>query len=225
MTAQYKGNGRSVVIDDETALWCARMLVGEGYKGDKGASVLWATLFRFLGMPKKWKSYRYMIRAFSSPINSRWLPGGSLYEKYKDSKNKAHQMATSPQAVKRRTKIIGLTWDKIPETVKNTVQLFADGSLPIPSEFGDEKLSNFASYPGLKEKHPEGVDIGGDWFFVDPALKKNFEVQIFDATPPDTTPPDTTPPDTSPLKNPKAGFAAGILLLMVAYWLMKTGKV
>lgn len=215
MAAQYKGNGRSVIIDDDTALWCARMLVGEGYEGEKGPAVLWATLFRYLGMPHKWKSYRHMIQRFSSPINAEWLPGGSLYEKYKNSKNKAHQMATSPAAVKRRTKMISLTWDKIPTTVKDTVQLFADGSLEIPAVFGDSKISNFASYPGLKEKHPEGVDIGGDWFFVDPALKKNFEVQIFDATPQPGSPIE---------KDPKLGFAIGILLMMAAYWLMKKGQ-
>jgi len=213
MSAQYEGNGRLAVIDDDTALWCARMLVGEGYKGEKGAAVLWSTMFRFLGMPKKWKSYKNMIQLFSSPINARWLPGGDLYEKYKDSPNKAHQMATSQDAVKRRTKIISMPWSKIPETVKNTVALFASGNLPIPGIFGDLKISNFASYPGLKEKHPDGVDIGGDWFFVDPALKTDFDVQILDI--------DEPKPEK---KNPKAGFVAGVMLLMVAYWLMKTGK-
>lgn len=215
MTAEYRGNGRTVVIDDETALWCARMLVGEGYKGDKGAAVLWATLFRYLGMPYKWKSYLNMIQQFSSPIDKEWLPGGKKYEKYKDSKNKAHQMATSPAAVKRRKRIIALTWDKIPDVVKETVKLFSEGSLDIPWQFGDRKFSNFASYPGLKEKYPDGVDIGGDWFLVDPALKKNWEVQIADV---DTPPADSTKPE------PKAGFALGILLLMAAYWLMKKGK-
>lgn len=214
MVAEYRGNDRRVVIDDQTAVWCARMLVGEGWKGDKGSAVLYSTLFRFLGMPHKWPDYQTMIRLFSQPINARWNPGGDLYEKYKTSDDPVYKAATSDKAVKRRFKIQSMKWNQIPKGVKALVNSFSRGQLAIPHQFGDEKFSNFASWEGVKTLHPAGVDIGGDWFFVDPKLKKNFEVQIA----------NVGNYDLSKKPQPRTGFAFGVLLLMAAYWLMKKGK-
>lgn len=213
MTAEYRGNGRSVVIDDETALWCGRMLQGEGWKGDKGAAVLYSTLFRYLGYPKKWPDYKTMLQLFSQAINQRWLPGGDLYEKYKNVDKPAYRSATSEAAVNRRLKNRSMTWDQMSDGVKQRVIDFRNGQLPIPWQFGDRKISNFGSWEGIEKAWPDGFDIGGDWFFVDPNLLQDWELQIADST-----------ENEDAKKEPKAGFALGILLLMAAYWLMKKGK-
>jgi hypothetical protein len=214
MIAEYKGNDRSVVIDADSALWLARMLVGEGYTGDKGAAVLWSTLYRYLGMPHKWPSYKRCCQLFSTPINDRWIPGGDLYEKYKTSNKPVYKQATSKKAVEKRLKIRSMEWDDMPQPVIDTVDAFSKGTLPPPNQFEGKKISNFASWKGVQEKYPNGIDIGGDWFFVDPNLKTGWQLQIIDSSKTDDEPEQ---------KDPKTGFTLGVLLLMAAFWLMKKG--
>lgn len=182
--AHYKGNGRAAALDSETMLWAARMLVGEGWKNGKGAAVLWCTMYRFLGMPHKWPSYLYMIRRFSQPINERWLPGGDLYERAAKSNNAERQKAVSKERVARRRRIQNLEWSEIPEGAKQLVAKFALGDLPAPAEFAGLKYSNFASYANVEKKHPGGIRIGGDYFFVEPTLQDfNIEIQRNVGTP------------------------------------------
>jgi len=185
MTVEYHGNNRVALIDDTTKLWCGRMLIGEGWKNGKGEAVLWSTLYRFLGMPHKWKSYLEMIRLFSQPINSRWLPGGDMFDKYKENSNPVYQKATSDKAVERRTRIQSTTWDELPKGVQTIVEQFSTGSLLPPPKFGNKKYSNFASYNGVQKSHPGGIDIGGDWFFIDPNIKTDWEISIAEASPQD----------------------------------------
>jgi hypothetical protein len=179
--ARYRGNGREAAIDSTTALWAGRMLYGEAGQNcteEQGAAVLWCTMYRYLGMPHKWDSYLSMIRLFSQPINDRWLPGGDLFEKYKNSKNEVYQNATSDRAVARRRKIQSMEWSALPQTIQLTVGIFALGQLPPPSGFNGMMMSNFASYDGVDKKYPGGTWIGGNYYFVDPQLDRNFQVEV-----------------------------------------------
>lgn len=169
---------RSAAIDSKTALWCGRMLIGEGWKDGGGSAVLWSTMYRFLGMPHNWGSYLNLIRLFSQPINEKWLPGGQLFEKYKNSKKAVYQRATSDAAVARRRRIQSTEWADLPIKVQQIVGQFAIGQLKPPPEFGGRPFSNFASYKGVETKYPGGVWIGGNYFFVDPALKQNWELVV-----------------------------------------------
>lgn len=176
--ALYRGNGRTVALGSQSVIWACRMLVGEGWQHGKGEAILWAMLYRYLGMPHKWDSWTEMIRLFSQPINARWIPGGDLYEKYKTSKKEVYQIATDAAHTKRRLKIQSMQWVDFPERLKVIVTDFALGVLPVPEVFAGKKISNFASYKGVQTKYPNGINIGGDWFFVDPQLKSDLTVEI-----------------------------------------------
>lgn len=176
--ALYQGNGRKVALGANTIIWCCRMLVGEGWKNGKGEAILWAMLYRYLGLPHKWDSFTSMIRLFSQPINSRWIPGGDLYEKYKTSKKEVYKQATSEERVKRRLRIQSMEFSDFPEKLKQIVTDFALGVLPVPDIFNGQLISNFASYKSVKSKYPDGINIGGDWFFVDPQIDRNLHVEI-----------------------------------------------
>jgi hypothetical protein len=177
--AHYVGiNGRRAALDASTALWAGRMLVGEGYKNGSGPAVLWSTMYRYLGMPHDWGSYTNLMRSFSQPINPKWLPGGSLFEKYKTSKKEVYKIATSDKAVSRRRRIQALEWRDLPIKVQQLVGSFAIGQLPPPPEFNGKPFSNFASYKGVDTKFPGGIWLGGNYFFVDPSLRKNLQVKV-----------------------------------------------
>lgn len=176
--ALYKGNGRTVALGSSSIIWACRMLIGEGWKNGKGEAILWSMLYRYLGMPHKWDSWTDMIKLFSQPINPRWIPGGDLYEKYKNSNKEVYKIATDEAHTKRRLRIQSMEFADFPEKVKQIVTDFALGVLPVPSVFGGKLISNFASYKGVESKYPNGIDIGGDWFFVDPSIKKNLQVEI-----------------------------------------------
>ena len=42
---------------------------------------------------------------------------------------------------------------------------------------GRDRLSNWASYPGVREKYPQGVELDGEWFLEDVGLM-NGDVKI-----------------------------------------------
>jgi hypothetical protein len=177
--AHYIGvGGRRAALDSTTALWAGRMLMGEGRKNGSGPAVLWSTMYRYLGMPHDFGSYLNLIRAFSQPINPRWLPGGDLFEKAKNSKREVYKIATSDRAVKRRRRIQSLQWSDLPIDVQEMVGRFAIGQLPPPDEFDGRPYSNFASYKGVENKYPGGKWIGGNYFFVDPTLRTNWDLKI-----------------------------------------------
>lgn len=170
-TAVYSAGRRRAVFEPKTALWAARMLVGEGYKGGKGAAVLWALMVRYMNMPHRWSSFLHLMREFSQPINDRWMPGGDLFEATKRKKDDLSKRATSPAAVRRRKWIRSLSWQDIPNEAKTIVQQFARGVLPYPRRFKGNLFNNFASYPGLSDKYPGGVFYGKEYFFKDSDFK------------------------------------------------------
>jgi hypothetical protein len=179
MTATYRYLGplesnrdRVCQIDEETALWAARMCVGEGGRKcseEKAAAMLWALMNRWFLHPARrhWPTFLYLMRRFSQPINPRWQKGGDLARKYRN------KPAGSPARLRRRARICALTWDDIPEQILFAVEWFRLGIMPPTDkllELDHPRISNWASYPGLLERYPWGIDIDGDWFFEDVRL-------------------------------------------------------
>ncbi len=178
-TYRYNGpadNDRHTVIDAETALWAARMIVGEGGKRcskKKAAALLWALMNRWMLHPARrhWPSFLYLMRRFCQPINPRWMEGGDLARKYAGTKH------CSPARLRRRARISALTWAEIPATITDVVRAFQAGLLPPPAEVLEidrPRISNWASHRGLEEKYPWGicfsVSRSRDWFFEDSRL-------------------------------------------------------
>lgn len=168
-------------FDGSSALWLARMCVGEGDKGgnrvdpNKVRWLCWAIVNRWFLWPgsRHYSTFVKMMRRFSQPINPRWMFGGDLAKKY------AGRPPASPKRLERRARICALQWTDIhPETVRD-VLYFVRGGRGTPDSvdlYGTEKEgmrpSNWASLASTPIKHPDGFDVGGDWFFEDSNLAK-----------------------------------------------------
>ena len=168
----YKGlskQDRSTEIDDETALWLMRMCVGEGggsCTAIKASTMLWALLNRWMLHPwrRNWPTFQGMVRAFSQPINPRWQKGGNLAKK---NKNKP---SATPARLRRRAWICELKKSQINSDVLIAAENLQSGVLE-PEYFFEKidhkRISNWASYNGVRKKYPHGVNVDGDWFFED----------------------------------------------------------
>jgi hypothetical protein len=160
-------------IDDETALWAARMCVGEGGVKcivDKASAMMWSLMNRFMLHPScaKWPTYLALMRGFSQPINPAWQGGGRLAIKY------AGTDAASPERFKRRAQICSLTWEQIPKQIVQAVRDFQRGTLELPLYVLNHtrpRISNWASYPDVEKRFLDGIWIEGDWFFEDRSLR------------------------------------------------------
>jgi len=167
-------NDRILEIDDRTALWLARMLVGESGSDctyEHASAMFWALLNRWFlhKYRKNWKNFLYMVRAFSQPINPRWQRNGDLAKKYKSSEKK----------LKRRSQICRLKWsqiDKINPEYWHFVDHLQRGVLEVP-EYIPFMVTNWAqSTKKMKNKYPEGIDICGNWFIEDEEIDEGYVV-------------------------------------------------
>ena len=171
----------SVKFTDEDKLWLCRMIFGErGSANDLTAAkeypaLLWAMVNRFLLHPRRdiWvadpdngypTNFCRMLRAFSQPINPRWMAGGDLAI--------THSMdeSTSAARLARRAKICKMSLESIPDGIQESVEDFCDGVLPVPvvvAAISRPRISNWASYKNVEQKFPGGVRIGGKYFFED----------------------------------------------------------
>lgn len=177
---------RSMVVNDETALWAARICVGEGGAGcsaDKASAMLWAIANRWFLHPaskRYWPSYLYLMRRFSQPINPRLQKGGDLARKYASTKH------CTPARLRRLARISSLTREDIPERIADFVERFQAGTLPPPAsvlKLKRPRVSNWASHRGLSRKYPWGIAFSRkknpDWFFEDARLIKGSVVVDF----------------------------------------------
>ena len=157
-------------------LWLGRAFVGEhGRRGNPEhvSAFVWCMLNRFLLHPgnRHWPSFRYMLRRFSQPVNPRWQRDGDLARKYKNSR-----MCTADK-FKRREKICALEWLDIPSSVRVELHNFIQGALPRPEmaschDTPPNRWSNFAAATAdLQRRHPEGRNVGGNWYFEDNRLR------------------------------------------------------
>lgn len=185
-TYKVKTNRReyNVQIDDLTALWMARMLLGE--TGERGKAsqrhmiaVLWAMMNRWSYLLRgRYSSYLDAMRAFSQPINRKWVPGGSLYEKHK-KKNIRNGKFITAKKISRRLRISSIEWNKIPNRVTSLVNQFRRGKVSYPTEFSNLKYSKVSNW-GSKKEIPEEIKkkagnktllvIGGNVFFEDKSI-------------------------------------------------------
>ena len=174
--ATYRYNNKKIQIDSHTALWLARMVVGEGGGGasqEEISVLLWTIMNRWAYFYKGSNLYN-QIRAFSQPINPKWLPGGVKYEKYKGSKFANDKTTT------RRLKISSMSWDDIPKRIRNAVNSLRRGKLEYPSRLKSLKKSrvtNWGSWKLLRKKIErmsggEGILIDGNFFFEDQGIQK-----------------------------------------------------
>lgn len=165
---------RSTMIDEETALWAARMCVGEEgsrCSRERASAMLWAVMNRWFLHPaakRNWASYLFLMRRFSQPINPRWQKGGDLARKYAGTKY------CTPAKLRHRAYISALLWEDIPDEVVKAVRDFQSGILPPPERviaLDKSRISNWASHEGLEEKYPGGISFAKrgtrNWFFED----------------------------------------------------------
>jgi hypothetical protein len=161
---------RTHSITDKEKLWLARMLVGEGGKGcsrKKARWLLWAIMNRWMLWPGRrfYRTFIALMRAFSQPINPRWMTGGDLARKY------IGRSAASAGRLRRRARICRMTWHDMPNEIRTAVNDFADGNLRRPElPLGRDRISNWASLPKTPIKNPQGFDVNCDWFFEDKNL-------------------------------------------------------
>lgn len=156
----FHGPKRSYVFTDEDFLWTCRMVVGESSKSTKEEIdyIVWAMINRFLLHDKQdgWVTFTDLIRRFSQPINPKWIgefcqPGGKGY----------NTKACSAEKIERRKNIQTLPLERISENIKLNVRDIFDGKSILKS-----RVCNWhATDEETKKKYPNGIDIGGNWFF------------------------------------------------------------
>lgn len=181
MTAIYKYSGpkknpRTLIVDEETALWCARMLIGEGgmsIDSDEASACLWALLNRWFLHPGRryWPTFLGMMRRFSQPINPAWQRGGKLAKEYAGTKH------CTKARLDRREEICAM--NDFPWFIDEWIEEFKDGRLFPPDALAGiakPRISNWASHKGLQNKYPHGITFQWDarksrnWFFEDSSL-------------------------------------------------------
>ena len=163
----YYGDCKSkspLIIDDKKKLWLKRMIVGEGGKNcsvRKANALIVAIINRWFLWKgsRKYPTFISMMRAFSQPINPRWMTGGDLARKY------IGRIAASKQRLARRAQICAMT--KFPRSINDIV----DSTMDVGTvNCYDQRISNWASLKSTPKKYPWGIDIDGDWFFEDKNL-------------------------------------------------------
>jgi hypothetical protein len=179
MRYEYLGSKSSkppLRITARKKLWLKRMVVGEGghrCSRQKASALLWAIVNRWFLWPgaRFYPTFISLLRAFSQPINPRWMRGGDLAKKY------FGRNAAAKSRLDRRARICSCT--KFRYSVDKAVEDFAAGKLFPPealTEIERSRISNWASLKSTPKKFPHGIDIGGDWFFEDQNLKPGIVV-------------------------------------------------
>ena len=166
-----------LVLTREDLLWLGRAYVGEhgDYNLVHFPVFVWCMLNRFFLHPgaKHWKSFTFMLRRFSQPINPRWMRGGDLAEKHAGSR-----MCTKGR-LDRREKISAMSWGRLPVALRRLLVDLLRGII-APSFEGmsaKNRYSNFAATTKrLKHRYPYGYNIGGNWYFEGRSLRKGVVV-------------------------------------------------
>lgn len=163
---------RSVQIDDDMALWLGRMAVGESGKKvtrEELSAMCWAMLNRYFlhRQRMKWRSFKYLVRRFSQPINPRWYRNGDLARRHANTKY------TTEAKFRRRERISGLTLDDFGWELEGSLSDFQEGLLEPPPgvlNLKKNRISDWASHKSLPKKFPWGIKIDevkgrSNWFF------------------------------------------------------------
>ncbi len=140
--------GWSYQITERDKLWAARMLVGEGGGTQDPPAVLW-TMTQLLAL-RHGRSFTDLIRAYSQPINPRWLDDGQFC---RPGGRNAGTEACSSTRIARRRRIQALSWEQIPAELRQVVERWAAGTLPNPVERAVE-FADPAVTAGYVRRHP-----------------------------------------------------------------------
>lgn len=166
-----KKSKKPLHLDEKTKLWMKRMVYGEGGRRcthAKAMALCWAIVNRWFLWPgaRKYPTFISMMRAFSQPINPRWMTGGDLARKY------IGREPASAARFARRARICAMM--EFPRAIEDAVNQFADGADPLEGQ----RISNWASLKSTPKKYPWGYDVDGDWFFEDSNLKPGRVVAV-----------------------------------------------
>lgn len=246
MTALVTQRG-SLPLTEEDLIWLARAVHGEG--GDP-ATVIWALASRWVFLRlyqglDAYPTFTSFIRAYSQPVNPRWLRGGAFCQ----PGGRGHGTAAcSTTRTRRRARIQAMPLDQIPY----------DDAAPVV-EFFRGRLENV--YPGVTDfrafrnaddarryasSRPRLVYAGfadGNGLFRNPATVGwgDLTIQVAEgrglapapereASPPPETPPSMPPTRTppTPSRRPRqagaGGAGGGVLFLLLAILAASQGK-
>jgi hypothetical protein len=167
--AIYHGPRRALSIDTDDALWAARGCYGEaGIAPSEEVlrAYLWAIMRRCLLLRSN-RTYGQMWRAFSQPINPRWLRDGDMCRVGSPYHGRPE---CDEHRLLRREMVTTMSALRIPKIILAAVNKMQTGTLPTPGTEGTRRLSNWGSYSGVKDRYPHGMNIDGEWFFEDAKL-------------------------------------------------------
>jgi len=139
-----------VGLTQEDLLWLARALMGEteGSSDRAMAAVAWA-MFQRWQQKSRGKTFTQLLRAYCQPINPEYatLAGRGC---------RAHPEMCTVAHLERRRRISTMTWEQLPNVVRDLVERFGRGEVPNPVP-GMVDFAAF-SFPG------ERVVIDGNHF-------------------------------------------------------------
>lgn len=163
-----------VELSQDDLLWLGRAYCGEhGFTDWQHCELfVWTMLNRFLlhKANRHWRSFKYMLRRFSQPVNPRWARGGDLALKNPKQATERH--------LRRREKISSLRWNQIPPEVRTVLKRFGGTSTPPwrPIEVADmdrKRVTNFAVVTeSRKRRWPWGKDVANNYYFEDKRLRQ-----------------------------------------------------
>lgn len=173
--AVFRGPAGSLSLSESDQLWAARAILGEGGtdpSDEVQSAYLWSIMRRCL-MGAKVVPYGQCWRNFAQPINPKWGEDGQFCRVGGAYHGKEE---CSPSRLARRRTITSTKWDDIPLSIRSVVERFSRGELPKPLAesllpMGRNRLSNWASYDGVRQRYPWGVEIEGEWFLEDRPMR------------------------------------------------------
>lgn len=171
LIATFTGPAGSLALTQSDQLWAARAILGEGGtdpSDEVQSAYLWSIMRRCL-MGNKVVPYGKCWQNFAQPINPKWGEHGQYCRVGGPYHGKEE---CSPARLARRKTITSTKWDEIPLSIRSAVERFSRGELPKPLAEsllprGRNRLSNWGSYEGVRERYPWGVEIEGEWFLED----------------------------------------------------------
>ncbi len=131
----------SYTLTPKDKLWAARMIQGEGPVGDS-AAVLWTMTQLFTpagqrakyGRPDRFRSFTELIKAYSQPINPRWLRTGDFC---RPGGSRSGTSACDETRLRRREVLATMPYASVDPAKRAVVKRWMSGSLanPVPGAY------------------------------------------------------------------------------------------